>query len=71
MRRIAISFVVGVALALALVGAAFAQEICTSGETYALNYVVPMLESGGLTNDGSVAPGTHSGFAGLCLGLGR
>ncbi len=71
MRRILVSFLAAAALVLALVGAAFADEICTSGETFALNYAVPMLESGGLTNDGAVSPGTHSGYAGLCLGLGR
>ncbi len=70
MRRILVSFVAAAALALALVGSAFAQEVCTSGATYALNYVVDTLGGGGLTNEGAIAPGTHSGFAGLCLGLG-
>ncbi|MDQ3871904.1 MAG: hypothetical protein M3301_09865 [Chloroflexota bacterium] len=67
-----ISFAAATTLALGVIGSASAQaDICSSGRAYAQNHIVPMLQGGGVNNPGAHKPGSHSGFAGLCLGLGR
>ena len=72
MRRIAISLAAAAALNLALIGSASAQvDICSTGRAFAQNHIVPMLQGGGVNNPDAHKPGSHSGFAGLCKGLGR
>ncbi len=72
MRRIVVSLVAAAALALGAIGSASAQvDICSSGRVYAQNHILEMLQGGGVNNPGAHKPGSHSGFAGLCLGLGR
>ncbi len=72
MRRIVISLAAATTLTLGAIGSASAQvDICSTGRAYAQNHIVPMLQGGGVNNPGAHKPGSHSGFAGLCLGLGR
>ena len=71
MRKFVVSLVAATSLTLALVGSAMAQDICSSGRAFAEHHVVPMLQAGGVNNPDAHDPGSHSGFAGLCKGLGR
>ncbi|MDQ3871903.1 MAG: hypothetical protein M3301_09860 [Chloroflexota bacterium] len=71
MGKFVVSLVAAAALTLGLVGSAMAEDICSSGSSYAQNHIVEMLQGGGVNNPDAHKPGSHSGFAGLCLGLGR
>lgn len=72
MRKFVASLVVAASLTLALVGSAMAHEIdpCSGGSAYA-HHITDMVTGGGVNNPGAHKPGSHSGFAGLCLSLGR
>ncbi len=71
MRKVILSVVAAASLTLAVAGSAMAQDICSSGQMFAEHHIVFMLQAGGVNNPDAHTPGSHSGFAGLCKGLGR